>query len=201
MSVASARRLEVPWARVEPRRGDYDEAELARLNLTLRAVAPGDTVVVLHAGCLPDWVIARGGWLDPDAVASFGCYVDRVAQAVGVLVARWATFACFFDEVEAYESEAPRVARVLLDAHATAYLHLRRTQGKGGKSPQVGLIEEWTTSRARERAALLRVLTTGKLHPPFGRFGELPNGSAALDFVGVLGAAMPEGLPVPIVRC
>jgi len=88
---------------------------------------------------------------------------------------------------------------VLLDAHAAAYLHLHRTVGFGGRPPAIGTIATWArwtadTLRGRAEVALrerlgpdawVGVLATGKLAPPFSLVGELPNGTPALDFIGV----------------
>ncbi len=203
MAPAHALHLAVPvaWARVEPRRGAYAEAELDTLGAKLRQLRASGTepTVVLHAGALPDWVLARRGWLDPTVLADWGCFVDRVAQRVGVHVRRWATFRDPFGEAAWYDGEVRHVLRTLLDAHATAWLHLARTQGTGGKRPDVGVIvrlgAEAPPVGLRQRAARalreaygeeawLRVLATGRVSPPFGAFGELPNGTPALDWIG-----------------
>lgn len=192
--------VRVSWARVEPARGAYAEAELEAVALRLRELraAGAEAVVSLHAGALPDWVLARRGWLDPGVLADWSCYVDRVAQRVGVHVARWAPFEDPFGEAAWYDGAAHAVRRTLLDAHATAYLHLARTQGAGGARPQVGVVmravervaEGWRgrVERARAEAwgeeAWLRVLATGRVAPPFGLGGELPNGTPALDWIG-----------------
>lgn len=196
-----ARIVTASWARIEPARGAYREVELDTLAANVRAVrAEGaEPIVVLHAGALPDWVIAYGGWLDPDVLAGWGCYVDRVAQRVGVFVRFWAPLRGPLEEAGWYEGEARAAGRTLLDAHAGAYLHLRRSQGFGGHPPEVGTIATWahwrgTTLRGRAEAELtsrlgpdawVSVLASGRLAPPFGIFGELPNGTPALDWIGV----------------
>ncbi len=189
------------WARIEPVRGGYDEAALDALQHAVRSVRSegGEPVVVLHAGALPDWVIARHGWLDPDIGADWGCYVDRVAQRVAAHVRWWAPLRGPLEEAHWYEEGARVVLRALLDAHAAAYLHLKRTQGFGGRPPEVGTLATWATwsgeglrghVEARMRARLgpdawVSVLASGRLAPPFSLVGELPNGTAALDWIGV----------------
>lgn len=190
----------VAWSRVEPERGGYDPGELSRLSREVRDArqAGREPVVVLHRGALPDWTIARGGWLDPDVLAGFGCYVDRVAQALGVHVGYYLSFDGLLAEAEWYGRDAPRVARTLVEAHAAAYLHLRRSSGHGARPPEVGVAERDDPAVAPV-GALLRVLATGRWHRPFGWLGELPNGTPCLDFVA---AASPSLLPllVPLGR-
>jgi len=202
----------VSWARIEPTRGAYAEGALDTLAATLRAVraAGEEPVVVLHAGALPDWVVETHGWLDPDVLAGWSCYVDRVAQRVGVLVRWWTPIRGPLEEAEVYEGEARLALRTMLDAHAAAFLHLHRSQGHGGQPPQVGTIAtwaRWTGAGLRGRAeaelrsrlgadAWLGVLATGRLAPPFGLVGDLPTGGPALDWIGVDWGgvvALPEG--------
>lgn len=189
------------WARVEPSRGDYDEVELARVRDALRAerAAGRAPMLVLHDGALPDWVIARHGWLDPDVLAGWGCYVDRVAQRCGVHIRYACPIRDPLGEASWYDGEAREALRVLLDAHAVAYLHLHRTQGLGGHPVAVGSIVSWAhwvpaglrgrvEVELRERlgpSAWLGVLATGKLAPPFSLVGELSNGTPALDWIGL----------------
>ncbi len=199
--LVTIRVLSCSWARVEPTRGAYVDTELDALASAIRALrAEGvEPVVVLHSGALPDWVIARHGWLDPDIIGLWGCYVDRVAQRIGVHVRWWAPFRGPLEEAAAYGADTRAALRALLDAHASAYLHLRRTQGFGGRSPEVGTFATWGAWRGegvRGRAeaelrrrfgpdAWVRVLASGGLEAPFALVGELSNGTPALDWIGV----------------
>ena len=195
-SSARFRRVGVAWARVEPRRGEYDETELSELSLWVRAVrTKGDEpVVVLHDGAFPDWMISRHGWLHPDAIASFGCYVDRVAQKLGVHVRYWIPILGIIQEARWYEGAQKPAVRAMIEAHATAYLHLKRSQGFGGKSPLIGIWESDAGGLfSASPAAITRVLGTGKWSFPLGFLGELSNGTPALDFVvGDPGASVPN---------
>lgn len=184
------------WARIEPERGRYDDAEVtAGRRALLAARKKGvEPVVVLHAGALPDWQLAREGWLDPDALAAWGCYADHAAHHYGELLRYWVGLWEPLSEAAWYEAEGKRVARLLLDAQAAAWLHLRKSPGPGGRIGAIGLVERWGASTRRvwmpgmdadPADALVEVLATGKLKPPFGAMGELPNGTPAVDWVGV----------------
>ena len=202
--------LHAAWARVEPERGRYDDGELERGRAALiaarkRGVEP---VVCAHAGALPDWQIAREGWVDPDVAAGWGCYIDRLAHAYGELVRVWVSMWEPLAEAAWYDEERALVARTLLDALATAYLHLKRAPGTAGKPPWIAVVERFASwqegegqrlpaaLRVRSRLdaalrgrlgpeALVAVLATGRLQPPFGTMGELPNGTPAVDVIGV----------------
>jgi beta-glucosidase len=184
------------WARVEPERGRYDDAELAGYRRAVIAARRRgqDPVVVVHAGALPDWAIAREGWLDADALAFWGCYVDRLGHTLAEAVGTWLTLWDPLGEAGWYEGEARRVGRVLLDAHAGAYLQLRR--GTGAHAARVGVAVAlggatgFLGARVARFAteAWVRAVATGRLGPPFALTGELPNGTAALDLLGLIGA-------------
>ncbi len=188
------------WARGEPERGRYDDAELLgyRRALGVARKRGAEPMVVVHAGALPDWQVARGGWLDPDALALWGCWVDRLAQALNEATSRWIALWDPLGEAGGYDRDARRVGRVLLDAQAAAYLQLRRGAGvhkaQVGALVTVGAAETGFQRRARGLAARIateawvRAASTGRLGPPFALTGELSNGTAALDFLGVRAA-------------
>jgi beta-glucosidase len=85
-------RLTVEWARLEPRPGAWDEDEVAHLRRVLRA---GDEAGVRLWACLlhgsaPGWFTDdERGWLDDKAVLVWARHVDRLAEAIGDLVAGW----------------------------------------------------------------------------------------------------------------
>lgn len=193
--------LRASWAEIEAVRGEYDSAVVERGRAALLAARKRgiEPVISVHSGALPDWQLAREGWLDPDVGAAWGCYVDRLAHAYGELVRFWIAFEEPLYEAAWYDEQRGMVARGLLDAIAVAYLHLKRAPGTAGRPPWVGVVERfasWREGRLRGRVdaalrgrlgpeSLVRVLATGRLSPPFGAVGELPNGTHALDWVGL----------------
>lgn len=193
------------WARIEPERGNYDDAEVlagrkALITARRRGIEP---VVVLHAGALPDWQIAREGWLDPDALSAWGCYADHAAHHFGEQLRYWVSLWEPLAEASWYDSESRRVARLLLDAQSAAWLHLRKSPGPGGRIGAIGVVERWGAATRRvwlpgmdadPADALIEVLSTGRLKPPFAPIGELPNGTPAVDWVGVHAESDPEGV-------
>lgn len=89
----AALRLTVEWARLEPRRGEWDVAEVDRYLATLRAArAAGLEVwVTLHHLTLPGWFSEdeRGFRDERMARRVWPAHVDRVAEVFGDLVAGW----------------------------------------------------------------------------------------------------------------
>jgi beta-glucosidase len=85
-------RLTIEWARLEPWPGRWDDDEVAHLRRVLGAahdagVAPW---ACLFHGSAPGWFTDdQRGWLDDKAVLTWARHVDRVAEAVGDLVAGW----------------------------------------------------------------------------------------------------------------
>jgi hypothetical protein len=195
------------WARSEPERGRYDDAELAawrRAALTAKKRG-ADVWVVAHAGALPDWQIARDGWLDPDVLANWGCWIDRLGRALSEAVGGWIALWDPLGEAAAYDGDARRAGRVLLDAQAAAYLQLHRGSGAMAREvcaavplrpPDARGLRGRVVTAAHTIATegWVRAAATGRLGPPFAVTGELPNGTTALDRVVLLG----EGDSAPI---
>ena len=86
-------RLTVEWARLEPHEGRWNTEEVDHLVAVLRAARAAGVEVwacLLH-GTAPGWFTDdRRGWLDDKAARlDWPRHVDRVAEAIGDLVAGW----------------------------------------------------------------------------------------------------------------
>lgn len=88
---ANAFRFSVSWSRVEPRRGEFDEAALARYRRFVdRLVALGiEPVVTLFHYTHPLWFHEKTPWTSTASVLAFGRFAGRVAQALGGAVRFW----------------------------------------------------------------------------------------------------------------
>jgi beta-glucosidase/6-phospho-beta-glucosidase/beta-galactosidase len=86
-------RLTVEWARLEPYPGRWDDDEVSHLRrvLTTAAGAGVDIWACLLHGSAPGWFTDdQRGWLDDKAATlTWPRHVDRVAEAIGDLVAGW----------------------------------------------------------------------------------------------------------------
>ncbi len=82
----------IDWARVEPRRGHFDDAALERYRERVEAVraAGAHPWVTLQHVSLPGWFVDDGAFIDDRARGSaWPRYVDAVAETLGDLVAGW----------------------------------------------------------------------------------------------------------------
>lgn len=85
-------RLSLPWARIEPRPGHFDPAEVERYREMLSGLRDaGISVwVCLHHFTVPGWFMDEGGFGDERTAARrWPSWVDRAAQAFGDLVHGW----------------------------------------------------------------------------------------------------------------
>lgn len=88
---ANAFRFSVSWSRVEPRRGEFDEAALrryARLVARLAALGLEPVVTLLHY-THPRWFHAETPWTSTASVGAFARFAARVAAALGPVARCW----------------------------------------------------------------------------------------------------------------
>lgn len=133
-------RMSVEWARVEPRRGEWDEEAIAHTAAMLDALrARGIAVcLTLYHWTLPKWVQDAGGWTNREMVERFGMFAERVVEAMGDRVTAWVTLneplvpvtAGFVAGIYPPEKKnlflAMKVFRNLLRGHAAAAAAIRR---------------------------------------------------------------------------
>ena len=81
----NAYRFSIEWARVEPEKGRYCEAEINHYREVLACCqANGITpVVTMHHFSSPQWLIKEGGWESEKVVAYFRDYCAYVAAQLG----------------------------------------------------------------------------------------------------------------------
>ena len=88
---ANAFRFSVSWSRVEPRRGELDEAALeryGRLVGALHALGLEPIVTLLHY-THPRWFHAETPWTSTESVAAFARFAGAVARALRPAVRCW----------------------------------------------------------------------------------------------------------------
>ena len=81
----NAYRFSVEWARIEPREGRFEPAEIEHYRRVIACCkAHGvEPVVTLHHFTSPKWLIAKGGWEAEATVDSFARYAGYVARKLG----------------------------------------------------------------------------------------------------------------------
>lgn len=87
-------RMGINWARVEPQRGQFDEAELAYYDdliasLKQAGIAP---LITLDHFDSPGWVSDQGGWANPRTISDFVSYANLIVKRYHQDVRLWITF-------------------------------------------------------------------------------------------------------------
>ncbi|HYT31955.1 MAG TPA: family 1 glycosylhydrolase, partial [Thermoanaerobaculia bacterium] len=81
---ANAYRYSIEWSRIEPKRGEFDEAaiELESLRAEYLARLGIEPVVTLNHYTHPRWFLEEGGWEHPESVRWFSRLAERVGAAL-----------------------------------------------------------------------------------------------------------------------
>lgn len=89
----NAHRLSIEWSRIEPREGEFNQAEIDRYKAVLKALKDrGFTVMLtLWHFTLPLWVAESGGWENSQTPALFERFVKKVVPDLGEFVDLWVT--------------------------------------------------------------------------------------------------------------
>ena len=89
-------RFSIEWARIEPTRGQYSQAELDHYKAFIAALRKAgiDPVVTFFHASAPRWFAEAGGWLNPESPDLFARYCDKAARALGEGMA----YACTINE-------------------------------------------------------------------------------------------------------
>lgn len=84
----NAYRFSIEWARIEPVKGQYDADEIEHYRRVLACCrANGITpIVTMHHFTSPAWLIAEGGWENPETVEHFKNYCEHVVRKLGGLM-------------------------------------------------------------------------------------------------------------------
>lgn len=90
----NAHRLSIEWARIEPKAGIYDEAELSHYEKVLRAAKFYGlaTFVTLHHFTNPKWFSDQGGFTRSENLIFYQNYIELVTKRLGEYVDFWLTF-------------------------------------------------------------------------------------------------------------
>ena len=128
-------RMSVEWAKIEPRKGEFDRNVLAHYANEIRQLkASGiEAQVTLFHFVMPQWLRAEGGWENPESAYYFERFTKKVYAAFGPSVRTWYTLnEPMVHVVSGYIGGVlppgkrdllmiPRVLTNLLRAHALAY--------------------------------------------------------------------------------
>ena len=81
----NAYRFSIEWARIEPREGRFDAAEIAHYRDVIRCCRKNglEPVATLHHFTSPAWLIRKGGWEAETTPELFARYARFVAEQLG----------------------------------------------------------------------------------------------------------------------
>lgn len=84
----NAYRFSIEWARIEPRQGVFDEAEIRHYRKVLVCCRENgiEPVVTMHHFTSPKWLIENGGWENEETIEAFARYCRYVAEQLGDLM-------------------------------------------------------------------------------------------------------------------
>ena len=90
----NAYRFSVEWSRIEPAEGQVSLSALSHYRRMVDACREGGLapIITLSHFTSPRWFAAKGGWLHPDAPATFARHCERVIRALGDGVSHVVTF-------------------------------------------------------------------------------------------------------------
>jgi beta-glucosidase len=204
-------RLSIEWSRIQPTRDEINDAAIQQYrdmleDLNRRNIRP---MVTLHHFTNPLWLEDVGGWVEGQAVDSFGRWAEIAVDAFGDQVDLW----CTFNEpmvyvVQAYlvamfypgkrsPRQALKVAEHLLRAHEAAYHIIKERY----PAAEVGLAKHLLRFdtlaphfinripvnfvRWLFNDAFMETFATGVMRFPFRRSVHLPGLPETLDYYGL----------------
>ena len=166
-------RLGIEWARVEPRRGEFDLDAIAHYRQMLESLRNHGIKIclTLHHWVLPQWVAEQNDWRNPDTVTQFLCYAERMITEFGEFPELWITLnepmvASLAGNLSADFPPQRRslrafreVSRNMLRAHAGAYrlIHQQYPGAKVGLAMAYPDLQPWGSrglAGAYERLAM-----------------------------------------------
>jgi beta-glucosidase len=206
-------RLSVEWSRIEPEKGTFDPAAIARYRQMLtglwkRGVEP---MVTLFHFSSPMWLAREGGWRNPAVVHHFRRFVRHTVDQLGDLERQWITInepAIYATLGHLFGEHAPgvrswrmcfRVLNHLLKAHGAAYrvIHELDSGAQVGLAKATQLFDpleptEWASVALAQlleylfNGLALRAVDDGRLRFPLG-LGVRPHPPLvdSVDFLGV----------------
>ena len=154
-------RISISWARVEPRRGQVDVAELAYYDDVIAALKEAgiQPLLTLDHFAYPGWVADQGGWINPRTVDDFVHYADLVAQRWHADVRYWLTFnetaadMCIdIADRASGVGDAGAIRRHIVSAHRRTYELIHRMDPQALVSSNIPWMGDTTLSRLVQEA-------------------------------------------------
>jgi beta-glucosidase len=149
-------RIGINWARVEPREGEFAEAELKYYDDVIAAMCDAGLapLITLDHFVYPGWVERQGAWTNPKTRDDFVRFCERIARRYVAKVKWWLTFneAGFFVMIERKYRKLDRrgvraMSRHLVEAHRQVYDRIHALDARARVSSNVVCCGEGILSR------------------------------------------------------
>ncbi|MBN2164356.1 MAG: glycoside hydrolase family 1 protein [Pontiellaceae bacterium] len=207
-------RIGIEWARLEPRKGEFDREAVEHYRRMLESLKKHGIKIclTLHHWVLPKWVADQNDWLNPDTVEQFLRYVEFIIAELGEFPDLWITLnepmvallagniSRDFPPQRRSLRAFRRAACNMLRAHAGAYglIHQHNAGACVGMAMAYPFFEPWGSRglcgwyERQAKRFLDRLFyqawdesaRRGKLHWFFGG-GEIEGLCDSIDFCGV----------------
>lgn len=144
----NAYRFSIEWARIEPEKGRFDEAEISHYREVLRYCREREIepVVTMHHFSSPVWLIKEGGWEAESTVEAFENYCACVAERLGNLM----RYVCTINEANMGFQLSVMVQNIMEQM---------------GRNPQVGINLPSLEEAEAEKKETEAVFGTDKINP------------------------------------
>ncbi len=207
-------RLGIEWARVEPRRGEFDPEAINQYRQILESLQKHGIKIclTLHHWVLPQWIAEQDDWRNPDTVKQFLRYAERMVKEFSEFPELWITLnepmvaslagniAGNFPPQRRSFRAFRAVTRNMLRAHAGAsqLIHQHCPEAQVGLAMAYPDLQPWGSrglAGIYERLAMHlgkifvyqawdSSVQTGKLHRLLGR-GSIEDLRGSVDFCGI----------------
>ena len=149
-------RISISWARVEPKKGQIDAAELAYYDDVMAALKEAgiQPLITLDHFAYPGWVADQGGWTNAQTVDDFVKYADLIARRYHTQVRYWLTFNEALADIAidiSYKAsgvkDASAIRRNVVSAHRRSYELIHRIDPQAMVTSNIAWLGDTTFSR------------------------------------------------------
>ena len=135
-------RLGIEWARIEPRKGEWDQSEIEHYKDVLKELKKNNikSVVTLHHFTNPQWLMDEGGWENKKVVEYFANFSQKIVSELGDLIDYIITInepIIFIDQAYVIGHRIPekkdyeiakKVYQILINAHKESYKAIKKVR-------------------------------------------------------------------------
>lgn len=162
----NAARLSIEWARIEPKKGEWSEKEIAHYKESLKELKKNGmtTSVTLHHFTNPIWISEMGGWTKKQTALYFVRYAKKMEEELGQYVDFWITINepmiyignSYFQGVWPPQIKFGwfsgwRVFKNMIYAHKKSYKEIKKVaQRLGRRTPKIGIANNLIDFRTYE---------------------------------------------------